>query len=391
MEIRVLTDDDAEQSLRASRDAFGGPLPDRSAFAAVAGACRWGTFDGPVLAAKATDREYTTVIGGREVSTAGVGGVLVAPEYRARGLARQVMTHLLTSARERGAVVSTLFRTAPALYRSLGYEQVAEMTFGELPAAALHGLRVQPGITVRRAGVADGAAIRSVYARVVAEGSCLLTRTGPSFPGTDQDLLDSFDGITVAQDATGAVVGYVTWNRGENWGPTGRLEVVELHAGSGPALESLLSVVGSFGAVTPTISIRTSGADPLHWAIPGAGWSVTEVRQYLLRVVDLAGAVDQRGWPPGLSGAANITVVDPVCPWNTGDHRLVLDAGRAHLDPGGPGGPQFGPRGLAVLIAGDATTAALRRAGLLIGGGAADLGVLDAAMAGPRPAILDFF
>src|SRR6478672_7707937 len=134
MQIREMTADDADVSLIASRDA----------------------------------------IGGREVGTAGVGGVLVTPEYRGTGLARQVMTHLLEEARADDVAISTLFRTAPALYRSLGYEQVAELNSGELPATALRGLRVRPPITVRRATVEDGPVIRAVYARVAAAGSCLL-------------------------------------------------------------------------------------------------------------------------------------------------------------------------------------------------------------------------
>ena len=135
---------DADASFLASRDAFGGPIQDGPS--SPSGTAYGG---GPPstarLAAKANAREYLSVIGGREVSTAGVAGVLVTPEYRGTGLARQVMMHLLGGrARADGAAVSTLFRTAPALYRSLGYEQVAEQTHGELPAAALRGLRVRP-------------------------------------------------------------------------------------------------------------------------------------------------------------------------------------------------------------------------------------------------------
>ncbi len=95
MDLRVLTADDVDVSLRASRDAFGGPLADRSSFHFGNGFRRWGIFDGPTLAAKAVERAYTCMIGGSEVSTSGAAGVLVAPEYRGQGLARQVMTHLL--------------------------------------------------------------------------------------------------------------------------------------------------------------------------------------------------------------------------------------------------------------------------------------------------------
>jgi predicted acetyltransferase len=391
MQIRELTADDADAALRASRDAFGGPLQERTVFTIGNGVRRWGVFDGRQLAANAVARDYLSIIGGREVSTAGVAAVLVTPEYRGTGLARQVMTHLLAQVRESGAAISTLFRTAPALYRSLGYEQVAELTFGELPAAALRGLRVRPPITVRRATAGDGPGIRAVYAGIAAAGSCLLTRTGPNFAATDQQMIDAFDGITLAVEPDGAVSGYVSWNRGDGFGPGGALSVAELHARSGAALESLLAVVGSFDMVTFAIQFRTSGTDPMHWLIPGSGWSVNRVDPYLLRVVDLGAAVAQRGWPAGIAADIPLTVEDPVCPWNTGHHRLVLEDGSARLEPGAPGGYRIGPRGLGVLMAGGVTTAPLRHASLIEGGSAADDVMLDAAMAGPRPAILDFF
>ena len=49
------------------------------------------------------------------------------------------------------------------------------------------------------------------------------------------------------------------------------------------------------------------------------------------------------------------------------------------------------PASWALLVAGDITAAVLRRAGLLSGGSRAVDEILDTAMAGPRPAILDEF
>jgi len=81
-----------------SREAFGGPADDTANFVNP-GIHRWGIFDGQLLAAKASDREYVSMIGGRPVTTVGAAGVVVAPEYRGTGLARKVMTHLLAEAR----------------------------------------------------------------------------------------------------------------------------------------------------------------------------------------------------------------------------------------------------------------------------------------------------
>jgi predicted acetyltransferase len=394
VDLRLLTDADADSSTLMSHHAFGVPTDGQVAFTLGPGVRRWGLFDGTTLAAKANDRNYDSMIGGRRVPTAGVAGVAVAPEYRGAGLARRLMTHLLSQARERGAVISTLFRTAPALYRSLGYEQVAVLMDASLPTSALRGIRPFQ-TTLRRAEIADAPEIRRVYAAIAVSGSCLLTRDGPSFDAADPELIGSFDGISLAVDRSG-VVGYAGWHRGSGYGESAVLRVGELLALTGDGYRALLGAVGSFDAVTPTVKLRTSGEDPVHWVIPGAGWAVDEANPYMLRVIDLAGAIAARGWPPRVSADLILEVDDPVCPWNSGRHRLVVEEGAGMLETGPaqpelPRGTTVTPNGLAVLYAGGVQVAALRRAGLVSGGTEQSDVMLDAAFAGPRPAILDYF
>ena len=231
-----------------------------------------------------------------------------------------------------------------------------------------------------------------MYAQLAAEGSCLLSRTGRCFAQTDAELVDAFDGITLAIDEAGSVAGYASWHRGEGHGAGAVFTVHVLLGLTGNAVASLLAMAASFGAVTPTVRLRTSGADPVHWLIPGAGWTATDVRQYLLRIVDLVGAVEQRGWPATVSGVLQVSAQDQVCSWNTGNHRIVFDSGRAQVQPGSGSGVRMTPTGLALFLAGGGVSAsALRRAGMLAGGSPGDDLLLDAAMAGPRPAILDYF
>ena len=396
MEIRELTPDDAPAIVTMSRDAFGGPLPPPDAMQWHDGMLRWGVFDGGTLVAKLNDRDYASGIRGRDVRTAGIAAVVVAPEYRGRGLGVRLMTHAMHAARERGVPISTLFRTVPALYRGLGYEQVADQVTGEFPAAALSRLRVPPGVFLRRATEADAPAIRAVYRRIVEAGSCLLTRTGPNFPASDAELIASFDGISLACDADGGaggqVLGYASWRRGTGFGRGAALDVSDLLALRGPALVALLATVGSFEPVTPAIRIRTSGQDPLFWVAPGAGWTVHDVQPYMLRVLDLPAAVEAAGWPPGMDAAVELSVVDPLCPWHDGRHRLEIAGGRGSLTrfEGSAEVPVMTPQGLAVLLAGGGSAAAMRRAGLLDGVTNSDA-VLDLIMSGPHPAILDFF
>jgi hypothetical protein len=67
----------------------------------------------------------------------------------------------------------------------------------------------------------------------------------------------------------------------------------------------------------------------------------------------------------------------------------MLETGPAQ--PELPRGTTVTPNGLAVLYAGGVQVAALRRAGLVSGGSEESDVMLNAAFAGPRPAILDYF
>lgn len=398
VDIRQLTATDADRSTLISDHAFGLPSDGAAAFTIGPELQRWGIFDGPTLVAKANDRSYYSWIGGRRVPTAGVAGVAVVPEHRGAGLARQVMTHLLHEARDRGAVIATLFRTAPALYRSLGFEHITELVDGSLPTAALRGIRPLR-TTLRRAVAADAGDIRRIYSLFAAAGSCLLSRDGAAFDVSDEQLIAAADGITLAIDRNDVVVGYVSWNRGNSYGAAATLRVVDLIAVTGDGYRALLSAIGSFDAVTPNVRLRTSGTDPIQWLIPGAGWSVTQVDPYMLRVIDLAGAVAARGWPAGLAAELTLVVDDPLCPWNSGRHRLVLDGGTGCLTVAGsgavasadPDATALTMPGLALLYAGGVTASVLRRADLITGGSPATDAVLDAAFAGPRPAVMDYF
>jgi hypothetical protein len=88
----------------------------------------------------------------------------------------------------------------------------------------------------------------------------------------------------------------------------------------------------------------------------------------MLRVLDARAAVAARGWPPHATGSADLELDDDVCPWNSGAHRLVLEGGSARLEPRGTGAVRLTTRGFAVLYAGAAGPAVLRRPGMLAGG-----------------------
>jgi len=363
-EIRPLTRDDAEVADALSTEAFGAPPRALREPWPVPGTCPWGAFVGHELAGVATVRAFRSWFGGDAVPTAGIASVAVRPEHRGAGLLAPLFAALLADARERGAVVSALYPTAPGIYRRLGYEIVGELMDAELQAEPLTRIPAPAGITLRRADPADERDVdahRDLYVRWARAQNGPLTREGVL-----QQPLGGHDTVTLAVDADDAVVGYAAWSRSDGYhAGTATVAVHELIALAAPATAALWRLFGGFASVAGTVRVRTSGADATRLVLPASSWRPVRQWPYCLRLLDVAGAFRARGVAP----------IDVMLPFTvTGDgldgaYRLTAHSGTAACEPaGGDGaGPVFTGRGLALAYAGVQSCANLRFAGLLSG------------------------
>jgi predicted acetyltransferase len=392
---RPLTRDDFDQSMALSREAFGNlppgaPPPSAEDFPRP-GYHAFGTFDGDHLVARVVTREYHSWFGGSAVPTGGIAGVAVAAERRGEKLLDDLFRVALDDGfRKRGEVVSTLFATAPGIYRKFGYELFASYDEVEVPSSALAGVRPGDGVRTRRATPADFDAVREVYDAWAAAQNGPLTRRGPSFPTDAEGFIGAFTGVTLAVDKAGEVVGFASWERGRGFGDSSTLEVSDLLALNAAAYRALWRVLGSFGSVVGQVRVCTSGDDVARLSLPSAHWNVVGRSPYMLRVHDVPGAFTARDWP--VDGEVSFSVAGDHVGTTNGSWHVVIDQGKATCTPTGePDAPVLTPSGLALAWAGAQTSANLRMAGHLAGGPVENDTALDRVLV-PRPIhIRDYF
>lgn len=382
MLLRQLGPDDLAARHALSSLAFGGD-PAAAAEPPPAGD-GLGAFDERGrLVAQALVRPYDQRWCGRLVPMAGVADVAVHPDARGQGLVGRLLAELMGRARERGQLVSVLYPTAPRIYRRLGWEIVGSLHTTRLP---LHALAVPPaaGTTVRTADTADGATIAELYDAVASTGSGLLARSGPSFPAGPTGAL-THDVVSLAEDANGRALAYVSYSRGRGYRGGGPLRLGELISTDRAGTAALLGSLAGWDSVADHVLWRGS-TDDLALHLPGSLPPPEAVQPWMLRVLDPAGAVAARGFLPGLAVAASFALEgrhgDPVG-W-----RLEVSDGRAALEPDPARDlPLLSARGFALLYSGVATDGRLVRGGLL------DRPVpgLAAAFSGPPPTLLDYF
>lgn len=394
-DVRRLTAEDAEAAWTLGGEAFGVPTTPRPEPTPEdpPGRAAYGAFTGGSLVAKAVDRAFDSYFGGVAVPTSGIAGVTVVAEARGQGALGPVLGALLRAAKERGAVVSGLFPTAPRIYRRFGYEVVTDLETIEVPTSALGSVARPTTVRTRRAVAADFDAVRAVYDAWAVAQNGPLSRRGVSFPATAQEFVAAFTGVTLALDEAGEVCGYVSWERGQGFGEEAVIAVSDLLATSADGYRALLATVGSFASVTARTTLRTSGHDPVRLFLPTSHWRRKSALPYMIKVLDVPGAIGLRRYPPGLATELSFRLTGDFLAENDAAYRVSVSSGHAEctVEDEAEDDRVLTPHGLALLYAGAQSSANLRAAGHLTGGDRADDLDWDAAFGGRQAHIRDFY
>ncbi|MDX2970007.1 GNAT family N-acetyltransferase [Kribbella solani] len=384
-----------------------------------------GVVDGDRLVAAARIWPFEQWWHGRRVPMGGVAGVVVAPEYRGRGVGSLLMRGVLDRCADKGYPLTALYPATTVLYRQLGYEFAGNRYKFSFEAADLRTLGGK-NVPVRKATKADAQLLMDL----AGQAHAARRSSGPLiWPLSEiESWLDDEDNFAYLADD-----GFVVYN----WSD-GNLAVDELIAGSEETARALWATVGSGASIAKSVQAFCAPFDPIHLMAEHEAEADTRINRWMLRLVDAPAAIAGRGFPAGVTAELSLRIDDPELPKNTGDWQLSVTNGTGRLAPaestsstattestptsagaegaggaGGAGGAvgavgaaarapgdavRLGPRGLAALYAGT-PMATLRAAGLAAGGvpgaegadsGAVDA-VLDAVFGGSEPYVLDYF
>ena len=352
--------------------------------------------DGPrgEVAAASHIRRFDQWFGGRAVPLAGYSPVAVLPEFRGQGMAKAIVAGQYEDLRERGEVISGLFPASQALYRSVGFELAGSYVARRLPAAEVGRLRPRGAVEVRRGTVDDIGAVHRCHEAAGPRRDGQLRRDpGWWARSLPLDLVDRVLYVVDDPHRPGELVGYALYRHGPGPRPYDYTVIVhEVLADDPDVLLALWRVVGSSSSQAPWIELVGPAEDDLLLLLATTDpLAVRNEIRWMLRLIDLPGAIAARGWPTTAEGSVDLEVIDEHAPWNAGRWTIEVSEGHATARPGGDGTVQASIRGLSSWWAGYAPATRLARLGLLHSADRASLERMDHLLPAVPPVLPDFY
>lgn len=322
--------------------------------------------------------------GGHRLASHAITALVAAAHARRRKLGRTLTLHTLREAREAQVPLCVLFASTPTFYRQLGFE----------PAGAAQTWRVATHhLPTDTAGAQfvpftheEQQPVHAVYRRFASERSGLLDRS-PHFWRMQLLPYDGSRRYAYRIDFAGSPEGYVCFQHAR---PQNTLVVQEAIATTPRAAQAALALMSHHKSVAEFVVFPDGPQGPLRKLITGNQARLEPTNQeWLLRITDVAAALEQRGYPP-LTAELELDVADESMPENAGRYLLRLDAGKPHVARGGEGRIRLDVRALAAIFTSFSHPSELSAAGLL-SAEPADMARMGAVFAGPGPFILDAF
>ncbi|MHB8508912.1 MAG: GNAT family N-acetyltransferase [Candidatus Dormibacteria bacterium] len=388
-EFRPMRDDEAErvQSLRAQ--AFGGPpggelsalsrqsisvLAVRDRVEGIIGLNPMGHF-----------------FGGRSVPGCGITSVAVAAESRGKGTGRQLMAGAFSAARSQGAAISALYPSSLRPYRAFGYELAGRWTEYSAPLAALP----HDGAGEIEAWDDDDLdAVIACYSTVARGNMGMLDRPMNFWLSRVVDVPSDRALYRYCVRRGDAIAAYVVYTQDKAPGEIPYFHDIKCRDLIWTDREAALAILAFLrrdGALGRNLIWSGPLADPLTLL-----FAEQQIRTHaswgsMLRLLDVDAALEARGYPPALTAAVTLEVVDQVIAHNSRAFTLSVAGGRAAVDPATSSKARIDVGAFAAIYSGWLSAADAVRAGRLVGADPETVAALDLVFAGPKPWMVEFF
>jgi len=325
--------------------------------------------------------------GGKRVAMTGVASVAIAPHIRGQGAATSLMSSVVQELASQGVALSCLYPAVQGLYQKVGYGIGGSRYTWRI--ATDHIQVNKPPLPCHPQGLQE---VPGPWLTLQSNQGQFLQGFLDRHPFLWQRLLktpDEGSSFAYALGDAGNFGGYFIAHQGRKSGEA-ILTLRDWAAPSQPAMESIWGLLHQQRSQVDTVQWAGGAVDPLALALPEQRARVVEASQWMVRILDLNQALEQRGYPLGINGELHLEISDPLIAENHGRFLLETHRGEGRLNPGGRGEVVLTIQDLASLYTGMRSAQELSVLGNLDAPPAV-LPLATALFSGPRPWMPDFF
>ncbi|MDH3679584.1 MAG: GNAT family N-acetyltransferase [Acidimicrobiia bacterium] len=336
IELRPATEEEMGAVGTLGGYVYGGTFGDGpESMTATANRAEWTlcAFDGDRLVSTFITIPFTMRMNGAAVAMGGVSGVGTLPDYRRRGLMRQLMTRATEEMRDRGQTVASLWASQAAIYQRFGYAiGSSQRTYRVDPAdIAFHDGDTGLGDVELLDADAGFEAVKALYIAFVADRTGYLHRSRALWHSGPFERNEAEGPVSVAlsRDGSGEPNGYLVYTlRGDRTDHRARSQELTIRDFAWLGLDAYRSLwewVARHDLVGRVLWSSAPADDPADELFSEPRLLHTQDTEGIwFRVIDVEPALAARGYTR--PGQATLTVLpDDLTPWNAGTYSVETD------------------------------------------------------------------
>ncbi len=284
-------------------------------------------------------RPYRIWIGGREMDMGGIGGVATWADLQGHGQAGALVHGAVEAMRARGQFVSFLYPFSVRYYRKFGWECSGErIVYTDQAPSNLP--RYEEFKRVRAyLGEADIPRIDLAYRAFAARYNGMAVRSEEDWRRILRELVDRGGHAYLIESASGgggSPDGYFFCEHIHTPGLGSESRTHDFACASPSAWKAMIGFLSTLPTNVHRITLRAPAWPRVTNLFKEPSPLCRLETSFQFRVVDVAKAVEGRGFERSASGAARIAIRDEHAAWNEGvwDVRVKDGQGAAALSPG---------------------------------------------------------
>ncbi|TYR77650.1 GNAT family N-acetyltransferase [Rossellomorea vietnamensis] len=264
------------------------------------------------LAAKLHLLSLGVFLGDTEYKMGGIAGVATYPEYRRKGLVKDLLTFTLERMREKGQTLSMLHPFSIAFYRKYGWELFAQLKKVKVPKAELKMFEPVSGTIKRFNKDTYPNKLEEVYRQYAKGHSGMLARDSEWWKERTITTLC----VAVYSDDKGEDTGYILYDIKDQ-----KMKVEEFIALNAEARNGLWNFICQHDSMLAEVELVLHPDDPLPYLMHNPK-TTTELQPYFMaRVVDVFSFFNL--YFHSFEGELSMNISDDYAPWNNGKFLLA--------------------------------------------------------------------